>query len=646
MKKLLALFLVLLMLLCLAACGEPEPTAAPTSPTSTPTQPTEPPTAPTEPSMQPTEPPTEPTEPPTQPTELPTEPPHTHSYAETVTAPTCTEGGYTTYTCACGDRYTGSEVAATGHSYAETVTAPTCTEGGYTTYTCACGDTYTGNEAEASGHLDADGNLCCDVCSEYILTDIPTLLQLCQALSVGSTTEEYFCVEGTVASIANLTYGNMYIQDEDGNELYIYGVNDPDGTRYDAMENPPQVGDTVVLYGQMKHYVSPAGNVILEMVYTTLLDLSQFSGLYTLKLDSDFGGDGISKYSTGNYGAESYFEYYRAYQASEDYLADLLPLTTSISLPTLPGSLYNILPIYGIDYIEITYRAAEDCYLYTGDDRVNPMAQYTLPAAATDTYLLIDVDAENFFRLVCGTSSLHIVELTISYTNEAVAYDDSTLSSGTDSYRINPVRYTDTLVDGVSTVTVPTAVDSQGNVTAEKTYTYYSFEYVQAHPELADQAAMTDPVDVINYYQAFGRFPANYVAKQFSDGTTQTDFDTVKAVFGNDTRYVSRYDRTNGYALAVPYSTHNSSSPYYYEFDIALDSSYSAYNRGVGRVVAWADGWSGTGYDHSPVCVYTDDHYATFQEYLNTGCFSVRFDANRWHTNTDWSAPSVIQAAA
>ena len=42
----------------------------------------------------------------------------THSYAETVTPPTCTEAGYTTHTCAsCGDSYTDSEVPAKNHSY-------------------------------------------------------------------------------------------------------------------------------------------------------------------------------------------------------------------------------------------------------------------------------------------------------------------------------------------------------------------------------------------------------------------------------------------------------------------------------------------------------------------------------------------------
>ena len=81
------------------------------------------------------------------------EEPHTHSYTAVVTEPTCTADGYTTYTCECGDSYTGDTVSATGHSYSSVVTAPTCTADGYTTYTCsACGDSYTGDTVEATGH--------------------------------------------------------------------------------------------------------------------------------------------------------------------------------------------------------------------------------------------------------------------------------------------------------------------------------------------------------------------------------------------------------------------------------------------------------------------------------------------------------------
>ena len=42
---------------------------------------------------------------------------HVHAYTDVVTAPTCTEAGYTTHTCACGDSYVDSEAAALGHDF-------------------------------------------------------------------------------------------------------------------------------------------------------------------------------------------------------------------------------------------------------------------------------------------------------------------------------------------------------------------------------------------------------------------------------------------------------------------------------------------------------------------------------------------------
>ena len=44
---------------------------------------------------------------------------HQHNYQTVVTAPTCTEDGYTTYTCSCGDVKVDDHVDATGHSYTE-----------------------------------------------------------------------------------------------------------------------------------------------------------------------------------------------------------------------------------------------------------------------------------------------------------------------------------------------------------------------------------------------------------------------------------------------------------------------------------------------------------------------------------------------
>ena len=78
---------------------------------------------------------------------------HKHNYSAQVFNVSCTEDGYTLYTCRCGDSYTDSRIPATGHSYNESVTVkPTCTEKGSAVYTCTvCGDTYE-KQLDALGH--------------------------------------------------------------------------------------------------------------------------------------------------------------------------------------------------------------------------------------------------------------------------------------------------------------------------------------------------------------------------------------------------------------------------------------------------------------------------------------------------------------
>lgn len=75
-----------------------------------------------------------------------TKPVHTHKYDKKETAPTCTDKGYTTYTCSCGHSYVDNYVDALGHDYKDEVVAPTTTSKGYTKHTCTrCGNTYEDN---------------------------------------------------------------------------------------------------------------------------------------------------------------------------------------------------------------------------------------------------------------------------------------------------------------------------------------------------------------------------------------------------------------------------------------------------------------------------------------------------------------------
>ena len=73
-------------------------------------------------------------------------------------AATCTEIGWEAYnTCSRCDYSTYVEIPATGHNYIASVTAPTCTTRGYTTYTCECGDNYVDDYTNALGHKFTDG---------------------------------------------------------------------------------------------------------------------------------------------------------------------------------------------------------------------------------------------------------------------------------------------------------------------------------------------------------------------------------------------------------------------------------------------------------------------------------------------------------
>lgn len=84
-----------------------------------------------------------------------------YSYAA-VQAATCTTPGIGRYTwdnTTYGTFYFDAEIPVMGHSISAVVTAPTCTEQGYTTYTDCCGNSYVDRYTEALGH-DFENGIC------------------------------------------------------------------------------------------------------------------------------------------------------------------------------------------------------------------------------------------------------------------------------------------------------------------------------------------------------------------------------------------------------------------------------------------------------------------------------------------------------
>ncbi len=108
-------------------------------------------------------------------------PAHEHSYAAAVSAPTCTEKGYTTHTCECGESYADTYVAALGHDFGlwTQTKAPTCTEKGEEKRTCSRCEALETRELAALEHSYENG--ACVRCGEkdpnaqepVTFTDVP-----------------------------------------------------------------------------------------------------------------------------------------------------------------------------------------------------------------------------------------------------------------------------------------------------------------------------------------------------------------------------------------------------------------------------------------------------------------------------------------
>ena len=111
-------------------------------------------------------------------------------YAAVVTEPTCTEWGYTTYTCeTCSYTYR-DHYTLPRHTFAADVMPPTCTEAGRTVYTCTlCGESYA-ETTEPTGHVPGpwtvvreaeigqagEEQCCCTVCGALLDTRIISAL--------------------------------------------------------------------------------------------------------------------------------------------------------------------------------------------------------------------------------------------------------------------------------------------------------------------------------------------------------------------------------------------------------------------------------------------------------------------------------------
>ena len=99
---------------------------------------------------------------------------HTHVYTDVVTAPTCTEAGYTTHTCTCGYSFNDTEVAALGHDMLlDAAVDATCTSTGLTegSHCSRCDHKVAQEEVPALGHTEVVDAAVDATCTETGLTE-------------------------------------------------------------------------------------------------------------------------------------------------------------------------------------------------------------------------------------------------------------------------------------------------------------------------------------------------------------------------------------------------------------------------------------------------------------------------------------------
>lgn len=110
--------------------------------------------------------------------------------------------------------------------------------------------------------------------TEYTFTSVEQALERGSSLKNGEETAEFYYFKGILSDFSNLTYGNCYITDEAGNKIFVYGLDDIQGNRYDAMPVKPTQGDTVIIRSNIKKYQYSSGDIIIELFNSVVIAIN------------------------------------------------------------------------------------------------------------------------------------------------------------------------------------------------------------------------------------------------------------------------------------------------------------------------------------------------------------------------------------
>lgn len=155
-------------------------------------------------------------------------PPHKHSYKDSVVEATCTNQGYTTYICSCGDSYIEEFPKDVNNHVGETeirgYVAPSCTEDGYSgdSYCLDCGEFIEKGEVlPIIDHKDDDSNNICDNCGVDIGGEVE-----CDHSVASVTLMNATCTQGGVfydiCSKCGEALSEIYTTDKLGHDMSVF----------------------------------------------------------------------------------------------------------------------------------------------------------------------------------------------------------------------------------------------------------------------------------------------------------------------------------------------------------------------------------------------------------------------------------------
>ena len=370
---------------------------------------------------------------------------HTHTYNETITVPTCTEQGYTTYTCSCGDSYIENYVNALGHTETlDSAVTPTCTKTGLTEgkHCSVCNKVIVAQQTiSATGHSFTQENNA----DKYLKTvatceDKAVYWKSCSCGEKGTDTFEYGsalghsygnftsngngthskvcandanhiktepCAGGTASSegIATCSIcGGSYQQATDAfSKLKYYiiseGEYDSEDNEYNLKFEPFTYEG--LLYGSFSYYRVDENELRLCIMITNGSSPVMMS-LIIDKIDGVYGWsyiDSADNFMYGNVTASTYTK--NTTLTYTDYIAPASQLTT---IRNLASSMLNIiLTFIEIEYSDIGVTAVDFGFTYF-DSSVHTHTYNK--QVTTSTYLhssaTCDTKAKYYYSCECG----------------------------------------------------------------------------------------------------------------------------------------------------------------------------------------------------------------------------------------------------